>query len=156
MGKHHYKITTEWTGNKGSGTLDYRSYSRDHLIFDENKETKILGSSDSAFSGDPKKYNPEDLLIASLSSCHMLWYLHLCADHQIIVTDYIDEASGTLEIPRAKGGRFKEVTLNPKVTIANKDKKDLAMELHKRANEECFIANSCSFPIHHEPTIICA
>tara|TARA_B100000508_G_C11456064_1_gene276798 strand:- start:1118 stop:1591 length:474 start_codon:yes stop_codon:yes gene_type:complete len=153
MQKHEYNIMVEWTGNKGSGTLDYRSYSRDHSIFGRKKEGLILGSSDSSFSGDSKRYNPEELMIASISSCHMLWYLRLCSDHQIIVTDYYDEAEGVLDIKSGGKGKITSVTLKPIVTIANKSVEQLAVDMHKKAHEECFIANSCNFPIHFHPVI---
>ena len=153
MQQHQYKILVEWTGNKGSGTLDYRSYSRDHSILGRKKEGIILGSSDSAFSGDPKRYNPEELMIASISSCHMLWYLRLCSDHQVIVTDYTDEAHGVLDIKSGGKGKITSVTLKPVVTIANPNSETIAMEMHQKAHEECFIANSCNFPIVFQPII---
>ncbi len=153
MKTHQYSIKVEWTGNKGSGTFDYRAYSRDHIISNPEKETQINGSSDSAFYGDSARYNPEDLLIASLSSCHMLWYLHLCVNHEIIVIDYIDQAEGVLQENKDGSGQFKEVTLKPTVTISNKKNNDLAIKLHEKANEMCFIANSCNFEIKYQPTI---
>ncbi len=153
MKTHHYSIKVEWTGNKGSGTFDYRAYSRDHIISDSKKETIINGSSDSSFYGDDARYNPEDLLIASLSSCHMLWYLHLCVNHGIIVTDYKDYAEGILEENKDGSGQFKEVTLKPVVTISKEENRSLAMELHQKANTMCFIANSCNFEVKHQPHI---
>ncbi|APD06852.1 hypothetical protein UJ101_01333 [Flavobacteriaceae bacterium UJ101] len=153
MKTHQYSIKVEWTGNKGSGTFDYRAYSRDHIISNAIKNTQINGSSDSAFYGDASRYNPEDLLISSLSSCHMLWYLHLCVNHGIIVVDYIDHAEGILEENKDGSGQFKEVTLKPTVTISKEENKELALQLHKKANEMCFIANSCNFVIKHQPII---
>lgn len=153
MKTHQYAIKVEWIGNKGSGTFDYRAYSRDHIISGTNKTTPINGSSDSAFYGDATRYNPEDLLISSLSSCHMLWYLHLCVNHGIIVIDYVDYAEGILEENKDGGGQFKEVTLKPTITISKKENEELALQLHKKANEMCFIANSCNFKIKHQPTI---
>ncbi len=153
MKTHQYSIKVEWTGNKGSGTFDYRAYSRDHIISNTIKNTQINGSSDSAFYGDASRYNPEDLLISSLSSCHMLWYLHLCVNHGIIVVDYIDHAEGILEENKDGSGQFKEVTLKPTVTISKEENKELALQLHKKANEMCFIANSCNFEIKHQPII---
>jgi organic hydroperoxide reductase OsmC/OhrA len=148
--EHQYKTNLVWTGNKGSGTMDYRSYDRDFVVSIENKP-QIAGSSDSAFMGDKTKYNPEDLLLSSISSCHMLWYLHLCAKHEIVVLDYTDNAIGIM-IENADGsGLFKEVTLQPEVLISKKDQIELANSLHKDANKMCFIANSLNFPIKHEP-----
>lgn len=149
--EHLYKATITWTGNKGSGTKDYESYERNHIIRIENKED-ILASSDPVFRGDYSKHNPEDLLLSSLSGCHMLWYLHLCADNGIIVVDYKDDASGTLQETAENGGRFTEVILRPTVTITDQTQIDKANALHKHANRMCFIANSCNFPVLHIPT----
>lgn len=148
--EHQYKTSLVWTGNKGSGTMDYRSYDRDFVISIVNKEP-ISGSSDSAFMGDKTKYNPEDLLLSSVSSCHMLWYLHLCAKNDIVVLEYTDHASGVM-IEEADGsGQFKEIVLRPEVVISKKEQVDLANALHEEANKLCFIANSLNFPVKHTP-----
>ncbi|MFD2284744.1 OsmC family peroxiredoxin [Pedobacter petrophilus] len=147
---HLYSTTVTWTGNKGSGTMDYRSYDRDYVI-SVNGKADINGSSDSAFLGDKSKYNPEDLLLSSISSCHMLWYLHLCSTNNIVVIDYKDEAVGIMEERGDGSGKFREVTLHPKVLIADKAHLDLAESLHTEANKMCFIANSLNFPVKHEP-----
>ena len=149
--EHHYQATITWTGNKGSGTRDYGSYSRDHTVSLANK-TPILASSDPSFRGDPAKVNPEELLLSALSGCHMLWYLHLCADQGIMVVDYQDTASGTMVETRDQGGHFTEVTLRPRITILDQSQVDKAMALHEEAHKRCFIANSCNFPVHHLPT----
>jgi len=151
--EHHYTTTIRWTGNKGTGTNDYRAYERSHVISVENK-TDIQASSDPAFRGDKTKHNPEEMLLASLSSCHMLWYLHLCADAGVIVVDYLDEAKGTMEEGDNGSGKFKEVTLFPLVTVADSSMMEKANDLHKKANELCFIANSVNFTVHHQPRII--
>ena len=153
MRKHHYKTTTEWTGNQDTGTSDYRKYSRSHSIKAEGKSSEIEGSSDSSFRGDATRYNPEELLVSSLSACHMLWYLHLCAAHGIVVTDYVDEATGVMEETTDGSGRFREVTLHPIVTITEAVKKEQAHQLHQEASRMCFIANSCNFPIKHEAEV---
>ncbi|QNL49968.1 OsmC family protein [Olivibacter sp. SDN3] len=148
---HSYQLTNQWTGNTGVGTKDYRSFDRSYLINIENKPV-IEGSSDPAFRGDRTKYNPEELLLASLSSCHMLWYLHLCAEAKIIVESYQDHASG-LMIETANGsGYFSEVTLKPQVAVVEETMISKALELHKQANKLCFIANSVNFPVHHTPS----
>lgn len=149
-GQHHYKATIKWTGNKGTGTDNYRNYERSHQILIENKPG-ILGSSDPAFRGDKTKHNPEDLLVSSLSSCHMLWYLHLCSEAGVIVVDYIDNAEGIMSEISNGGGQFTEVTLSPVVTVAENSMIDKANELHRKANELCFIANSVNFPVRHNP-----
>jgi len=151
QGQHHYKATVQWTGNKGTGTDNYRNYERSHQIIIENK-SDISGSSDPAFRGDKTKHNPEDLLVSSLSACHMLTYLHLCAVAGVIVTDYIDNATGIMVDTSNGGGQFTEVTLNPIVTVTEQRMVDQANELHKKANELCFIANSMNFPVKHNPT----
>ena len=139
-----------WTGNRGQGTAGYTVYSRDHLIHADGKP-EIVATSDTAFRGSPGRYNPEELLVSSLSSCHMLWYLHLCAINDIVVTDYQDEAVGVMVETPDGGGYFREVTLFPVVTIADAARIPRAMELHREASQKCFIANSCNFPVRHEP-----
>jgi organic hydroperoxide reductase OsmC/OhrA len=149
--EHQFKATIVWTGNKGLGTKSYKSYDRNHTISIDNK-VDILASSDPAFLGDQSKHNPEDLLVSSLSGCHMLWYLHLCSANGITVIAYKDNASGTLKETEENGGHFTEVILRPNVIITDKTQVDQANELHKQANKMCFIANSCNFPVRHIPT----
>lgn len=150
--QHHYHATITWTGNQGSGTSSYRAYSRDHEISAPGKPV-ILASSDPAFHGDPARYNPEDLLVASLSECHMLWYLSLCARNRIIVLDYQDNASGTMEQNADGGGQFTEVTLRPVITVTAESDIEVAKHLHHEAHEKCFIANSVNFSVKCEPVI---
>ncbi len=151
MSKQHlYKATITWSGNTGQGTKSYKSYERSHTISIDNK-ADILASSDPAFMGDPYKHNPEDLLVSSLSGCHMLWYLHLCFANGITVLEYTDEAIGTMQETENTGGHFTEVVLRPQVVIADEAQIERANELHKEANRMCFIANSCNFPVRHEP-----
>ncbi|MFB5946979.1 OsmC family protein [Albibacterium profundi] len=149
MNKHHkYNLTIRWTGNKGHGTFDSRLYGRDHRIVSANKPD-ILGSSDPSFRGDKNKHNPEELLVASLSSCHMLWYLDLCASAGVVVVDYHDNAVGIMEEKSDRSGQFIEVTLQPVVTVAESSMVEIANDLHKEANRLCFIANSVNFPVYH-------
>lgn len=150
--EHHYKTTIQWTGNKGTGTNGYRNYERSHTISVENKAI-IEGSSDPAFRGDKTKYNPEEMLLASLSSCHMLWYLHFCSEEGIIVTDYKDHATGIMMETANGSGQFTEVTLYPEVIVTEESMIEKAKELHHKANEFCFIANSVNFPVKHNPTV---
>jgi organic hydroperoxide reductase OsmC/OhrA len=149
--QHNYNLTIKWTGNTGTGTSNYKEFERSHSILVDHK-AEILGSSDPAFRGDKTKHNPEDLLLASISSCHMLWYLHLCAMAGIIVTDYIDNATAILVETENGGGKFTEATLHPIVTITDISMTEKANELHKKANELCFVANSLNFPVNHKPT----
>jgi len=153
MKTHNYEVKIEWTGNEGKGTLNYKSYNRNHEIIGNGKYDGIKGSSDPSFLGDKTRYNPEDLFLSSLSACHMLFYLHLCAVNKIIVTEYLDNATGIMEESKSGSGKFTKVTLHPKVTITDKNMIEKANELHKKANELCFIANSCNFKIDHKPVI---
>ncbi len=150
--QHNYQLRITWTGNTGTGTSGYRNYERSHSISVVNKP-EILASSDPAFRGDTTKYNPEELLLASLSGCHMLSYLHLCAVAGIVVVDYIDDATGMMEETSGGGGHFTGVTLNPVVTVTEPSMIDKAKELHKKANEVCFIAASVNFPVHHNSQV---
>lgn len=153
MHEHHYHTSLEWTGNQGQGTSSYQAYSRNHIIRAAGK-ADIAGSSDPGFRGDPSRYNPEDMLVASLSACHMLWYLHLCAVAGVVVTAYADEASGVMAETAHNGGHFTSVTLHPRVTVANAAMKEKALALHADAHHHCFVANSCNFPVLHEAEIV--
>lgn len=152
MNKHTYKAHLEWTGNKGSGTFDYRSYSRSHTISIEGKPL-ILGSSDASFRGEKSKHNPEDLFVSSISACHMLWYLHLCSDHGIVVLQYDDHAEGHMIVEKEGSGRFENITLSPTVVVSPESSTELAEKLHEKAHKMCFLANSCNFKIACEPVI---
>lgn len=152
MKTHNYTLQLNWTGNTGVGTLNYRTYERSHEIRIDGKPI-LKGSSDPAFRGDASCYNPEELLLASLSSCHMLWYLHLCADNGIIVTDYADNATAIMEETENGSGKFTEATLCPVVIITDERFAEKAILLHEEANRMCFIANSVNFPVKHEPEI---
>ena len=152
MREHTYNVSVTWTGNKGTGTSSYTAYERAHEISVAGKPP-IPASSDPAFRGDPLRYNPEDLLVASLSACHMLWYLHLCATAKIVVISYVDEATGRLAETADGGGHFTEVVLRPTVTIERGDAAQAA-ELHDRAHHLCFVANSVNFPVRCEPTVL--
>lgn len=153
MPLHHYRLGVTWTGNHGEGTSRYRAYGRDHVIRAPAKPD-LLGSSDPAFLGDPACYNPEDLFVASLSTCHMLWYLHLSVGARLVVIAYEDEPEGVMEEEEDGGGRFVSVTLRPRVTIKPGGDVALASSLHVSAHKKCFIANSVSCPVTCEPTIV--
>jgi len=150
MKKHQYQTNLIWTGNLGVGTANYAAYSRDYRLEVLNKAA-ILGSSDSAFKGDENKHNPEDLLVASISSCHMLWFLHLASSKGIIVTDYSDTATGTMIENENGSGYFDSVILYPVVTITDPTRIDETNELHQLANKYCFISNSLNFKVKHDP-----
>lgn len=150
--QHRYPIEVVWTGNRGEGTKTYQAYGREHEIRIAGKPV-IAASSDPAFRGDAGRHNPEELLVAALSSCHMLWYLHLAGVAGVIVTGYIDEAVGTM-VEHADGGRFTEVVLRPCVTIGANSDAELATRVHGEAHHACFIANSVNFPVRCEPRTV--
>lgn len=143
---HSYELTVTWTGNRGTGTSDYRAFARDHEVTAADPPV-LLGSSDPAFRGDKTRWNPEQLLVAALSQCHMLWFLHLCADAGIVVTAYVDRPVGTMTQTPDGGGHFTEVVLHPEATLSDNSRRDDLAALHERAHELCFIANSVNFPV---------
>ncbi|GGZ41183.1 peroxiredoxin [Echinicola pacifica] len=149
---HHYQTLIEWTGNTGMGTRGYMAYQRNFEVKTEGK-AKLMGSSDPQFRGDASRHNPEELFLSSIASCHMLWYLHLCAEAGVSVVHYEDHAEGIMTENKNGSGQFSEVVLYPVVTVESEDMKHKAMEIHKGAHEHCFIANSCNFPIKQKPVI---
>jgi organic hydroperoxide reductase OsmC/OhrA len=151
--QHNYKIAVEWTGNQGTGTSNYPDFERSYSVQIENK-ADILGSSDPEFRGDKTKHNPEELLLASVSSCHMLWYLHFCTEAKIIVSNYVDNATAILEETEDGNGKFTSITLHPTITVTQKSMIEQATELHQKANEFCFVANSLNLKVEHQPTFI--
>lgn len=153
--RHHYAVSVEWTGNRGSGTSGYRDYGRDHTVRADGKLHELAGSSDRTFHGDRDRWNPEELLLAALSQCHLLSYLHVAASRGIVVVAYTDAATGEMQQTANGGGHFTEATLRPVVTIAAGDPAD-ALDAHHEASEKCFIAASVNFPVRHEPTIVLA
>jgi organic hydroperoxide reductase OsmC/OhrA len=150
--EHKYSVTVMWTGNTGMGTSGYRDYARSHEISAEGKPA-IAASSDPAFRGDPARWNPEDLLLAALSSCHQLAYLHLCAVAGVIVVDYMDHAEGWMAETPDGAGQFTRVLLRPMVTIAAGSDAAKALALHHEAHEKCFIARSVNFSVECEAQV---
>ena len=148
-------MTVVWTGNQGDGTSGYRAYARDHEVTADSRPA-IAGCSDRAFRGSAERWDPERLLVAALSQCHMLSYLHVCADSGVVILDYIDQAEGSMQQTPDGGGHFTVVTLRPRVTVSEESMMDAARELHGRAHQLCFIANSVNFPVLHEPTVAVA
>lgn len=153
--EHRYALTTTWTGNRGTGTSGYRDYTRDVSIAVDGKP-ELLASADRPFRGDPTRWNPEDLLLAALSECHLLSYLHACATVGVVVTSYRDEATGTMREDGLGGGAFAEVLLRPQVTVADAEMVEAAERAHEQAHDWCFIANSVNFPVRHEATVTVA
>lgn len=151
---HRYRVDVVWTGNRGTGTDGYRNYSRNHSIRVPGKP-ELAGSADPTFRGDATKYNPEDMLVAALSTCHMLSYLHMATVAGVVVTDYRDSAEGTM-VTEGDGGRFTEVVLRPVVTITAASDPARAEAAHEAAHHACFIANSVNFPVRCEPRTVVA
>jgi organic hydroperoxide reductase OsmC/OhrA len=147
---HGYEVRVAWTGNAGTGTTGYAAYRRDTVATAGDKS--LPGSSDPAFRGDPDRWNPEELLLVSLSQCHLLWYLHLAASAGIVVTDYVDDPSATMIMNADGSGQFERVVLRPSVTIAEPSDRAAALSIHAKAHEMCFIARSVNFPVDCEPT----
>jgi organic hydroperoxide reductase OsmC/OhrA len=152
MKLHTYQIRTNWTGNDGVGTVSYQGYRRDHTVTAEGRPD-ILASSDPSFRGNPARYNPEELLVASLSSCHMLWYLHLCSVNNVVVLSYTDAAIGDMQENPDGSGQFLRVLLRPEVKITAESDPGKALSLHEAAHKLCFIARSVNFPVEAEPEI---
>jgi organic hydroperoxide reductase OsmC/OhrA len=150
---HEYRLILRWTGNRGTGTSGYRDYSRDHEMTAPGKASVLSGSSDPSFRGDRSRYNPEELLVASLSSCHMLWALHFCADAGITVVDYRDEPEGQMLEQADGAGQFVRVTLHPAIVLAPASAARAAEldAIHHRAHECCFVARSVNFPVEVKP-----
>jgi organic hydroperoxide reductase OsmC/OhrA len=144
--KHLFKAEAKWTSNQEDSAK--RFYSKSHQILIEGKPILTVSAA-KAFKGDPELYNPEDLLLSSLVSCHMMSYLYVCSQNGIEVLEYSDNAEATLEVSPDGSGRFITITLNPEVTISNSSQIQLALDLHQKANRLCFIANSCNFPVLH-------
>lgn len=148
--KHLFKAKLNWDSISKEVTTDSKRYTKTHQIVIDGKEILNVSAA-KAFKGDPDLYNPEDLLLSSVVSCHMMSYLYVCLQNDITVVSYQDNAEGTLEVLENGSGRFIEIRLNPKIIIKEKEKIEEAIDLHTKANELCFIANSCNFPILHFP-----
>ena len=153
--EHAYDVTVTWTGNLGDGTSHYRAYRRHHTVTTAGRPD-LLGSSDPTFHGDRERWNPEQLLLAALAQCHMLSYLHVCVNEGVVVTDYVDTATGSMTTDPDGSGRFTDALLHPRVTVADPSMVEAATRAHHRAHELCFIANSVSFPVRHDPEVVVA
>jgi organic hydroperoxide reductase OsmC/OhrA len=150
--ERRYALTVTWTGNTGDGTSTYRGYNRTHEVTAEGPP-ELLGSADRAFHGDRERWNPEQLLLASLAQCHMLSYLHVCVGAGVVVTQYVDRPTGLMKTEADGSGRFTEVVLHPEVTVSDESMVEAAKQAHHRANMLCFIANSVNFRVRHEPEV---
>jgi organic hydroperoxide reductase OsmC/OhrA len=153
LSEHHYSLAVQWTGNLGEGTSSYRGYSRSHDIVIPGLPV-LKGSADPTFHGDRERYNPEQLLLAALAQCHMLSFLHVAVRHGVVVTDYQDDATGVMRLNRDGSGQFESVTLNPRVIVVDPSHVALSEQLHREANQVCFIARSVNFPVLHSPVTV--
>lgn len=153
MKLHHFQTTTMWTGNLGTGTSGYRNYSRNHEVTGPSKASAISGSSQPVFRGDPSRYNPEELLLAALANCHMLWVLHLCADAGITITEYSDSAEAEMQEHPDGSGEIISAVLHPTMTITDPDRIADAIAIHDRAHSVCCLSRSVKFPVSHRPVI---
>ncbi len=152
MGRvHTYRVDLDWTSP--AGTTGFVGYDRDHIVSARGREM-ILGSSDPAFRGSRDRWNPEQLLVASIAQCHMLWYLHLACWSGVVVTAYHDVPMGTMRENDDGSGQFEQVVLRPTVTVTHESMVDAALAAHWRVSEMCFITRSLNFPVHHEPTVL--
>ncbi|HEV7658059.1 MAG TPA: OsmC family protein [Mycobacteriales bacterium] len=150
-GRHEYAVGLTWTGNTGAGTATYRSYRRTCAVTAAGKPA-IAGSADPHFRGDADRWNPEELLVAALSQCHLLAFLHAAAQAGVVVVDYADAATGTMAT-EGDGGHMTGVVLHPVVTVAAAGMAEECARLHEQAHENCFIANSVNFPVTHEAAV---
>lgn len=153
LSEHHYRVDVVWTGNRGEGTSSYRSYDRDHDVTAAGVPM-ITGSADPTFHGNAARWNPEQLLLAALSQCHMLSYLHMAVKNGVVVTAYEDAAEGTMRLNPDGSGQFVTVTLKPRVTVEGATSKHTAQSIHQDAAAACFIARSVNFPVRHEPVVV--
>ncbi|MGP9528334.1 OsmC family protein [Glutamicibacter sp. AOP5-A2-18] len=152
LSHHEYRVSLEWTGNRGTGTDSYRSYGRDHIVSSPGLPV-LPGTADPTFHGDKDRWNPEQLLLAALSQCHMLSYLHIAVNNGLKVIGYTDTAQGTLRLNADNSGEFTQAVLKPAVRLADESQRELANSLHEQANKVCFIARSVNFPVLHEPVL---
>jgi organic hydroperoxide reductase OsmC/OhrA len=150
---HNFEARIVWTGNRGEGTRRYRGYDRSWRI-DTPGKPPIECSNDPTIGGDPTKPNPEDLLLASLSACHMLWFLHLASNAGILVRGYEDTPLGIGETGPRGEGRYVRAILRPAITVERGTDLERANSLHAEVHTYCFIARSVSFPIECEPTYV--
>ena len=150
---HHYAAKITWHGRRDGLPFDYRSYDRTHRVEIEGKPA-FIASADPTFLGDSSLYNPEDMLVVALSSCHMLSYLAICARARVTVLSYTDEAEGVMVMDQPDTGRFSDVLLKPVVELAPGSDVEKARSFHAMAHKVCFIARSVNFPVRCEPSFL--
>ena len=149
---HHYHVQMTWRGSNGVGTTSYRSFGREYELTVNGKAT-LRGSADPQYRGDATLWNPEELFLASLSACHQLWYLHLCANAGVVVHTDEDQAESSMVVHDDGSGEFVSVLLRPAVAIARGSDRERALAMHDEAAKMCFLARSVNFPVAHEPVV---
>ena len=152
MSNHYFKASLQWNLKSEADFKSKKIYTKNHTISFEGKES-ISVSAAKVFKGDPTLVNPEDLLLSSVTSCHMMSYLYVCQQNNIEILSYQDHSEAILEVNSDGSGKITKIILNPTIKIKDESKIDLAISLHKKANQLCFIANSCNFPILHHPSV---
>jgi organic hydroperoxide reductase OsmC/OhrA len=148
-----FEARIRWTGDRGEGTKTYRGYDRTWRI-ETPGQVPIECSNDPAIGGDPNKPNPEELLLASLAGCHMLWYLHLASRAGIVVRAYSDDPLGIGESGKAGEGRFTRAILRPQITVERGADLAKADALHEEIDRYCFIARSINFSVEYRATYL--
>ncbi|MGJ5642123.1 OsmC family protein [Formosa sp. S-31] len=147
-----FKLKNSWSLEEAQRQKASGGALKTHQVFLE-KGKRLEISAEKRFKGDGSKFNPEELLLAALSSCHFMSYLYVCELAGIIVVNYSDCPEGILELHNDGSGAFSKVILKPEVTIENPKDVETAKALHKKAGDLCFIANSCVFPIEYYPEV---
>ena len=153
--EHSFHAAIRWTGNRGQGNATYRGYDRTWEVNTEGKPV-IQCSNDPMLGGDPTLHNPEDLLVNAVSSCHMLWYLHLAFDAGVLVTGYEDTPEGIGVSDSSGAGQFKKVILRPRITLGPGMDPVKADGVHAKIHDVCFIARSVNFPIEYKAKYVVA
>ncbi|QDO92455.1 osmotically inducible protein OsmC [Formosa sediminum] len=143
-----FKISNSWSLEHASKITSKGGSIKTHQVFLEKGKTLEVSAA-KPFKGDPSKYNPEELLMAALSSCHFMSYLYVCEQAGITILEYSDTVEGILNLQANGSGAFAKISLNPQVKIENQDQIQLAESLHEKAGNLCFIANSCAFKIEY-------
>ncbi|MHC5202267.1 OsmC family protein [Myroides sp. LJL119] len=150
--KYEFYANLSWPISHDTGSEKGKQI-KNHLIEISGKSDLQISAA-KEFKGDPFLHNPEDLLLSSLMSCHMMSYLYACKQNNLVIDSYQDSGKATLELHLDGSGKIIQVDLYPRVVVQRSNEIDLAQELHKTASKLCFIGNSCNFPIYCHPTVV--
>lgn len=141
-----------WDGASRHG-LEFRDRTKRRHTISHPEKPDIDGSAAPAFHGETTRWNPEELLLAALSQCHMLTFFYLAHEEGLEVVDYEDTPEATLRTHADGSGEMTEAILKPRVTVRGGWEGSLD-DMHHRAHELCFIARSVNFPVTHEATTL--